>query len=403
MKVLVVCQYYYPEPFRITDICEELVKCGNEVMVITGEPNYPEGYIYSGYENHNHSDEIINGVVVHRCHIIPRKTGPLFRLLNYFSYSHEAIKYVKKMATSNGKKFDVVFTYQLSPIMMAKPAIEYKKIFRVPAVMYCLDLWPESVCVGGVKKGSIVYRFFHAISKRIYKSMDYIFVTSRSFKSYLKKEFFVDDCLIDYLPQYAESLFEHVPNCNADETINLLFAGNIGVAQDVDTIINAASILQAEKIQFHIVGGGTELERLKTKASGLTNVFFYGRCPVEEMPKYYSKADAMLITLKKGSTLNLTLPGKIQSYMAAGKPIIGAIDGETSIIIKEADCGYCGEASNVSDLVENIRLFCNNNNKLQMSINSKKYYEKFFSKKAFFAKLLNLLNAEVEKNKQLDL
>ena len=120
MKILVVCQYYYPEPFRVKDLCEEMAKRGHEVTVVTGEPNYPEGQIYKGYENHAHADEIINGVKVHRCPIIPRKTGLVFRLLNYFSYPHEANKYIKKL-----DGFDIVFVNQLSPVMMAEPGIKY--------------------------------------------------------------------------------------------------------------------------------------------------------------------------------------------------------------------------------------------------------------------------------------
>lgn len=387
MKILVVCQYYYPEPFRISDVCEEMVKRGHEVTVVTGEPNYPEGRIYQGYENHQRQDEIINGVTVHRCHIIPRKTGAFYRFLNYYSYPIEAKKYVKSLMASDGKPYDVVFVNQLSPVMMADPAIIYKKKYKVPVVMYCLDLWPESLVAGGIKRNSIIYKLFHNTSLRIYRQMDRILVTSRLFSGYLENEFSIDKGIIDYLPQYAEDMFELVPNKESGETMNLVFAGNIGEVQSIETIIRAAKVLEKEPIRFHIVGGGTDLERLKSLSDGLNNVTFYGRRPIEEMPRFYSMADAMLVTLKADPVLSLTLPGKVQSYMAAGKPIIGAIDGETARVIGESHCGYCGKAEDVDELVNNIKSFVINSEKEEMGINARVYYEKNFSRRRFMDRL----------------
>lgn len=382
MKILVVCQYYYPEPFRINDICEELVMRGHEVVVVTGEPNYPEGKIYKGYEDHSHMDEIINGVKVHRCPIIPRKTGTLYRLLNYFSYPHEAKKYIKKLDV-----FDVAFVNQLSPVMMAEPAIKFKKKHRVPILMYCLDLWPESLIAGGVSRGSPIYKIFHIISKYIYRSVDRILVTSRLFRDYLDEQFGIECERIEYLPQYAEGLFEKLPYKKTGDVTELVFAGNIGEIQSVETIVDAAAKLDKYPVHFHILGGGTDLERLKTKAAGMHNITFYGRRPIEEMPKFYSMADAMLVTLKADPVLNLTLPGKVQSYMAVGKPIIGAIDGETAHVIKISSCGYCGRAEDVNELVDNIISFINNPHKKQLCENARTFYENNFAREKFMDKL----------------
>ena len=357
MRILVVCQYYYPEPFRVNDIFEEMVKRGHEVTVVTGEPNYPEGKIYKGYEKHAHADEVINGVKVHRCPIIPRKTGSVFRLLNYFSYTLEAQKYVKGLEASDGKPFDVVFVNQLSPVMMAEPAICYGKKHNVPVVLYCLDLWPESLVAGGVSRGSAIYKLFHRISKRIYCSVDRILITSRMFRGYLEEQFGIEDEKIEYLPQYAEGLFEKLPYKTSGDVFDFVFAGNIGEIQSVETILKAAEKLKDKSVHFHIVGGGTDLERLKGLARDLENITFYGRRPLEEMPDLYAKADAMLVTLQADPVLSLTLPGKVQSYMAVGKPIIGAINGETAEVIKTARCGYCGAADDADELVKNIKLF----------------------------------------------
>ena len=387
MKILVICQYYYPEPFRINDICEEMVKRGHEVTVVTGEPNYPEGVIYPGYENHVHSDEIVNGVTVHRCPIIPRKTGALYRLLNYFSYPNKAKKYVKNLKASDGKPFDVIFVNQLSPVMMAEPAITYRKKYGVPIVMYCLDLWPESLIAGGVSRGSLIYKFFHRISKNVYRNVDQILITSRMFRDYLKEHFEIEDTRIEYLPQYAEGLFEYLPFKESSGEVNLVFAGNIGEIQSVETIIRAAEKLKGESIHFHIVGGGSDLERLQGIAKDYNNVTFYGRRPLEEMPEFYSKADAMLVTLKADPVLSLTIPGKVQSYMAVGKPIIGAIDGETADVIKNAECGYCSKADNIDDLVQAILEFVNSNQKERMGKNARNYYERYFDRKIFMDRI----------------
>ncbi len=387
MKILVICQYYYPEPFRVNDICEEMVKRGHEVTVVTGEPNYPEGQIYKGYENHAHSDEVINGVKVHRCPIIPRKTGTLYRFLNYFSYPYQAKKYIKNLRASDGKPFDVVFVNQLSPVMMAEPAISYKKKYGTPVLMYCLDLWPESLVAGGIGRGSVIYKFFHKISRRIYRQMNRIFVTSRMFSGYLNREFGIDDGVIDYLPQYAEGMFEKLPCREPDGKTNFLFAGNIGAIQSVETIIKAAEELKDSPVNFHIVGGGTDLERLKGLADGLENVVFYGRRPLEEMTEFYSMADAMLVTLKADPVLSLTLPGKVQSYMAAGKPIIGAIDGETKEIIEKAGCGYCGKAEDADELAGNIRRFINDGKTAELGSNARDFYEKYFERQKFMDEL----------------
>lgn len=382
MKILVICQYYYPEPFRINDICEELVRRGHEITVVTGEPNYPEGQIYKGYEKHRRSDELINGVTVHRCPIIPRKTGAVYRFLNYYSFPHEAKKYVRKL---NG--FDVVFVNQLSPVMMAEPAIVYKKKHNVPVVLYCLDLWPESLAAGGITRKSLIYKVFHRISKRIYRSVDQILITSRMFRGYLEDEFGIECGRIDYLPQYAEELFEPLPFKENTGTTDFVFAGNIGEIQSVETIIGAAKILRDSPVHFHIVGGGTDLERLKSLAEGIDNVTFYGRRPLEEMSEFYAKADAMLVTLKADPVLSLTLPGKVQSYMAVGKPIIGAIDGETAEVIKEAQCGYCGKAEDIQELVRNIELFIEYEKKEQLGLNARAFYEKYFARQKYMDKL----------------
>lgn len=399
MKILVVCQYYYPEPFRISDICEELVKNGNEVTVLTGIPNYPEGIIYEGYGNGDKRDEYINGVHVIRCYTIPRKKGSLYRLLNYYSYAiSSSLKVLfNNVKAADGSEFDVVFVNQLSPVMMAYAGMLYKWKHNKKLVLYCLDLWPESLAAGGIKKNSLIYKLFDRISGQIYKSCDQILVTSKSFIGYLSQKFAISKNSFTYLPQYAEDLFENVASkAEAKKTIDFVFAGNIGTLQSVDTIIEAAELLKDNKqLLFHIVGGGIELASLQdeVKAKNLENVIFYGRRPVEEMPKFYSMADAMLVTLTGDPLLSLTLPGKVQSYMAAGKAIIGAIDGETKTIVEEAQCGFISKSGDSKALAESILRFSSlsDEDKESMGLKARIYYTDKFSKNMFFKVLENKL------------
>ncbi|MGN1052099.1 MAG: glycosyltransferase family 4 protein [Candidatus Scatosoma sp.] len=379
MKILAVCQHYAPEPFRITDICEALVKRGHEVTVITGTPNYPMGKIYSGYEHGKKRDETINGVKVHRCYEIGRRSGAVFRLLNYYSFAVSSKRFAKRLK----EKFDVVFVNQLSPVMMANAGIAYARKHNVPLYMYVMDLWPASLSAGGIKETGVVYKYYHKVSKKIYAQADKLLITSRMFSGYLNAEFSIPEEKIVYLPQYSEDMFTPEECKKAQNgTIDLMFAGNVGKMQSVETIIRAAKKCEDIKnLKWHIVGDGSDLENCKRFAEKLnvTSVEFHGRKAPGEMPAWYAKADAMLVTMKKDKFISYTLPGKVQTYMAAGKPIIGAIDGEAKRVIEEAQCGICGEAENADLLAENVRRFCSENYQ-EYSENSLLFYETNFKK-----------------------
>ena len=304
---------------------------------------------------------------------------------------------LKKCVASDGKAFDVVYCNQLSPVMMAHAAIAYKKKYNVPVVMYCLDLWPESLIAGGITRKSAIYKYYHLVSKRIYRQMDKLLITSRMFSDYLRDEFGIKKEKIEYLPQYAEGIFEQILPREKDGTFHFMFAGNIGAVQSVETIIKAAEILKDEPVKFHIVGGGTDLERLQKMGENTKNVVFYGRKPIEEMPEFYAKADAMLITLAADPVLSLTLPGKVQSYMAVGKPIIGAIDGETKSVIEEAQCGFCGKAGDADELAEHVRRFISDStDRISMGQNARKFYEENFQELMFMDKLEKYLNESID-------
>lgn len=387
MKILVISQYYYPEPFRISDICESLVEMGHEVLVVTGIPNYPMGNVYPGYREKANKKETINGVEIYRCNIIPRKKGGICRMLNYFSYAVASTRFVNKLKDN----YDIVFVYQLSPVLLATAAIWYKRKKKKKTILYCLDLWPESLVVGGVKKDSLLYKMFYFISKFIYRHVDKILVTSNSFRDYFKREFGIND--VEYLPQFAEENLSEFKYTQKD-TIDVMFTGNIGKAQKVDTLIYAANETKhLDKLIWHIVGDGIEIDNIKrlVKKLNVTNVIFHGRKTMEEMPRYYAMADAMLVTMQKESSVSLTLPGKIQSYMSTGKPILGAINGEAETVIKDSKCGWCVPAEDYKAFAQIVEKFYYFDNKEELGENAKEYYIKNFGKQMFMNKLEKIM------------
>ena len=391
MKILVVCQHYFPEPFRLPDICETLVRRGHEVTVVTGTPNYPEGEIYDGYAKGARADEVINGVRVHRCPLIPRKTGTLYRVLNYYSFVLSSEWYLRR----SQDKFDVVFVNQLSPVMMAQAGLSWAKRHGKKCVLYCLDQWPESLLAGGIRKDSIVYKIFLKVSQNIYRRADDLLVSSRGFVNYFRQVLKLKDKRIRYMPQYAEDLFDTLPApAQKKGSVDFMFAGNVGALQSVDTIVEAARLVQNEKkIHIHIVGGGIALEACKKQAEGLENITFHGRHDIGEMPYFYAMADAMLITMKDDPVLSATLPGKVQTYMAAGKPVVGAIGGETARVVNEdAACGMCcapEDAKGLADIM--LRIAEDDALRVQFGENARRYYQEYFRKEQFFALLETVL------------
>ena len=396
MRILATCQYGWPEPYPSLYPMEEMVKRGHYVHAVTGTPNYPMGEIFEGYDNRKVENEEHNGIYITHVPVIPRKHDSIHRLLNYHSYPYYAKRKIRELDDS----YDVVFANQSSPVMMVEPAIAYAKKWNKKVVMYCMDLWPASLCVGGVKKNSVLYKFYFNISKRVYQNVDVLLVTSKMFKDYFVQEFGIEEKKIKYLPQYALAGFEHVKEHPKKETVDFMFAGNVGTAQNLWVVLRTAKKIMDDKItdngkriMFHIVGEGQELSALQEYARevNLDNVLFHGRKPSEEMPQYYSMADAMLVTMIPDQLVSLTLPAKVQSYMAAGKPIIASADGEIARVINEAKCGVCARADDEEDLLNAIMTFLNSASKDKMGCNARMYYDNNFSVNIVMDKLERIL------------
>lgn len=392
-KVLVVSQHYWPEPFNFADMCEGLAADGYDVTVLTGLPNYPEGELYPGYEHGASRLQERNGVRVVRAPLVPRGKGPVRRVLNYYSFSAAATWKALDMEHD----FDLVLCLQSSPVMMASPGLAYAQRHGVPCLLYCIDIWPECLTAGGIKPGTPVYGYFKGVSQDIYGRADKVAVTSPMFERYMREELGLSDMEALHLPQYAEDSFFEEPSGPAPEgydpgRVNLTFAGNVGAAQSVITMVAAAAVLRDDpRFLFHVVGSGSELGSCRELAESysLGNVVFHGRRPLEEMPSYYAASDAMVATFADSPTLGLTLPRKIQSYMAAGRPILGTLTGEARRVVEEARCGMCCDAEDLEGLAGLCLRLADMPRSARdaMGAAGREYCAERFSREGFFRKL----------------
>ncbi len=379
MKILVVSQHYWPEPYPSTDLCEALAARGHEVHVITDVPNYPLGIIYPEYRGGKRRKEHRNGVRIFRTFTIGRRNNILFRLLNYYSFSLSSTRFARKLPSD----YDVVLAFQSSPIMMVRGALAYGRKTGKKTLFYTMDLWPASLAAGGVGEDSPIYKLFFRVSKKLYRRADRILITSRMFRGYLQENFSIANDVIGYLPQYAAGQFDALPQVPEKDTVDLMFAGNVGAAQSLTTVLEAADILRdVQQLRFHIVGDGSELDNLQAMAARLQlkNVIFHGRKPPEEMPKYYATADAMMVTLTADPFIGMTLPAKVQSYMAAGKPILAAANGEIPQVLADAGCGFCAPAEDGKAFAQAVRQFLDCPEKDKLGQNARDYYQTHFTR-----------------------
>lgn len=395
MKITIVCQYFYPEEFKVNDLAEEWVKRGHEVTVLTGKPNYPKGKILSGYKFWGIQEENYKGARVIRIPLIPRgKGGGLRLMMNYFSYVFFASLYV----LTHRIETDRIFCFETSPVFQMYPALLLKKRTEASASIWIQDLWPESVAAASNLKNGFIMNLLLKLVKGIYRRTDILFVQSPAFyESVLDKGNFNDKLV--YVPNWAEDVFMK-KSCSSKKYEHLMpngfkvmFAGNIGAAQDFASIIQAAALTRhIPEIKWVIVGDGrmkADVEQ-KVKSLKLNETFlFLGRFPVEEMPDFFALADTMLVSLKEEYIFSLTIPSKVQAYMASGKPIVTMLSGIGNKILKEADCGLTAESGDFKTLAENVIAMYRKTEeeRLQLGMNGQTYYKVHFQKKVCIDKL----------------
>lgn len=357
MRLLVISQYFWPENFRINDLVVEMVDRGHDVTVLTGVPNYPEGSINKEFLASPERFSRLSGARIVRVPMIVRGQGYLRLILNYISFAVSASTFgVRKL---RGQNFDAIFVYQPSPITSALPAVFLRTIKRAPVVMWVLDLWPETLSAVGVIRSKWFLSIVGRLVSFIYRHCDLVLAQSRSFVPAIKR-YARDGRRVEYFPSWSESIFQieeirFAPEIHSKtNSFSIMFAGNIGDAQDFPAILNAAELLKSSaNIRWLIVGDGRVAAwvRDEIERRGLQeHVFMLGRFPVERMPSFYKHADALLVTLKNEPIFAMTIPGKLQSYLAAGIPVLAMLNGEGAEIVKLSGAGLTCSASDYRGL-----------------------------------------------------
>jgi glycosyltransferase involved in cell wall biosynthesis len=397
---LVISQYFWPENFLVNDLCIELQNRGYDVSVLTGKPNYPSGKFMEGYTFFNKKEEVYKGIKVYRTSVIPRgKGGSINLILNYFSFALFACLRLFSIF----KKFDAIIVYQLSPATVGFPGILAKYKFKAKLFFYVQDLWPESIVNGGGINSKIVFNIVNSMMNLFYKKSSQIWVQSIGFIQFLQSKG-VDISKIKFLPNTVESYYkpenalekyqEYFPS-----GFNIVYAGNIGIAQDFDSILKSAKILIDKNIfvNWIFIGQGSEKTRIIEKIHKLNLVkqfYFLGSFPTSEMPKFFACADALFVTLKSSDIFSLTIPTKLQSYLACGKPIIGNIDGMAALIIQESNSGLCSSPGDYFKLANNIEVLFKQGTeeRKQYGINAYNYFQNNYKRINVYNKLEEYLN-----------
>lgn len=364
MHILIVSQYFWPENFRVNDIARELAARGHKVAVLTGLPNYPEGQVFPAFKEDPARFSRLGDIEIIRVPLLPRGSGSARLMLNYLSFIISGL-FVGTWKL-RGRKFDSIFMFETSPITSAIPALLYRRWKKAPLLMWVLDLWPETLSAVGVVKSPRVLRLVGSLVSFIYNRCDRILIQSQAFKSNVLTYSRYPERL-RYFPAWAEvdsgaasGQCAVAPELEPyRDTFNILFAGNIGEAQDFPAILDAVESLQDRpEVRWLIVGSGRAQADIEeaAKARGLSDrIKFLGRFPVERMPSFFRGAHALLVSLRDDPIFAMTIPGKVQTYLASGVPLLAMLNGEGARIIEEAGAGLTCPAGSGALLAERVR------------------------------------------------
>jgi glycosyltransferase involved in cell wall biosynthesis len=379
-RLTIISQYFYPEEFRINDLAFEWVKRGYEVTVITGIPNYPKGSFFSGYGWFRKNKDVIQGVNVIRLPILPRRNGLIFLSLNYLSFVVSGFFW----STFTKHQSDVVFINEVSPMTQALPGIWFARSRKIPSILYVQDLWPENVKATLKSNDSILTRYLGRLTKRIFENTDTILTTSSSFVDNIVARGISKD-KVHYWPQYAEDFYQPLPKDNHSGT-RIMFTGNIGQAQGLDLLVEVAKeIPEDSNIIFVLVGHGRNEELLmkSVRDNNLQHRFeFVDAVLPTEVPKLLASADAGYIGFNQNTIFEMTIPAKLQSYLACGMPIIASASGEVESIVMKNNLGFVSAPGDAKGLLHNIIHFSSlsKEEKEVMSNNAKIYQETHFAR-----------------------
>lgn len=394
MKLLIVSQHFYPENFRVNDLAEAMVARGHSVTVLTGTPNYPTGQFFPGYGLFRRTRENWHGVEIVRSPLIPRGSASKMRLaVNYASFALAAsVVGILRLR----RNFDAIVVHETSPVTVGIPAVVMKWLTGAPILFWVLDLWPEYAAdVGGVKSPRLMSAI-SGLTRWIYRHCDRVLVQSRGFIPSTRRMGVDEEC-IRYFPSWAESLYvpsDQDPPVQLPPGFRVMFAGNVGECQDFPAIIAAAErTLHRPDVQWVIIGDGRMMPWVRENIArrGLArSVHILGQYPVETMPAFFAHADVLLTTLKPGGgVFALTIPGKIQSYLACGRPILAMLDGEGARVVEESGAGLSCPAGDAEKLAQNVLYLANlgQQERRQMGERGRAYYDAEFNREVAITRL----------------
>lgn len=358
-KILIVSQYFWPEGFGINGVARTLLEKGIEVEVLTGKPNYPRGELFAGYRVWGCQLETYQGMSINRIPLLPRGNGGGRLALNYLSFVLSGLLFAPWMLRR--KRFDVIFIYAPSPILQAIPAIFLGWLKGCPVVLWVQDLWPESLSATGHVRNRTVLKLVERVVRFIYRHTDLLLVQSRVFEEPVRA--LASGTPIAYYPNSVDDTLavhdkvESPAVTGLGEGFSIVFAGNIGSAQAVEVIVEAATLLKEyADINFVMLGEGSRWEWMRQEAQkrSLHNLHLPGRFPVETMPGFMQKASALLVTLANREIFKATIPSKVQAYLAAGRPILACLNGEGANLVAEAGAGLVVPAEDGHALAEAV-------------------------------------------------
>ncbi|TRX40141.1 glycosyltransferase family 4 protein [Flavobacterium restrictum] len=394
MKILIISQYFWPENFKINDLAVGLKERGHQVSVLTGIPNYPKGSFFGTYAFFKKNDEIWNGIPIYRSKIFPRGNGAIRLMINYLSFMFFCsikVLFIKE-------KFDKILVYQPSPVTVGVPAIIAGLKMKAPFYFWVQDLWPASLSAAGGISNKTILSLFNTVTIYIYKKAQLILVQSKGFVDYIEKQGDFKHKTI-YYPNTAEAFYKPVAPEDAylkklPKGFNLIFAGNLGEAQGISTLIDAARIVKDYGISVNwiFLGEGRQKEAYLTEIKSKNlheNFYFLGSFSAETMPYFFACADALIVSLKKDIIFSLTIPSKIQSYLASGKPILAALDGEGAKVILEAKAGFVSPPGDAQMFAQNTIDFYNlaTEQKNMMKTNAIDYFNIEFEREMLLSRL----------------
>lgn len=360
MRVLIVSQYFWPEEFPINEVAGTLAEKGVAVEVLTGQPNYPRGEAFPGYRAWACRRETYRGIPINRIPLLTRGQKAWRLAGNYLSFALSGLLVAPWML--RGKKYDVIFVYAPSPILQAIPAIFLGWLKDCPVVLWVQDLWPESLAATGYVRNRRILGLVERMVRYIYRHVDLLLVQSEGFIAPVEA---LASCTeVRYYPNSVDAGFSGpaisaVPEvAGLGQGFSVMFAGNIGSAQAVEVIVEAATLLKghATDIHFVVLGEGSRREWMLREAErrGLTNLHLPGRFPVETMPGLMRKASALLVTLADREIFRATIPSKVQAYLAAGRPILACLNGEGAKLVDAAGAGLTIPAEDAPGLAAAI-------------------------------------------------